>query len=1005
MSKNALKPSSTPTAPAASTAGCINVVCAPPPPPEPPDPCVRGAELLAEYQATYRPDASPSRSDYLLALVPDPELPEQTSNFDAVLEGVEEAATEKNAFVRDRQWLPWGEDVKGCADKAPGVLLFRPAIPSAQAPRIVLLVGETPSWGVRKTQLRAAIDGIPAPDASTKADAAALPVLGPTYSGSAASVLALLGSDDVPAKALFRFVSGSATSPHLRDLFKARLGEGSFAATVPNDQLLLQAMRGYLEKRRFWWDKIAILSEAGTAYGSSVSDVAKPSAGKNDPAVRDDVITLRFPVDLRPLRKAVATAPSATGSVEQAPQVPDDPRVLVLDEVARELSRQRVRFVGVVATNPADVVLLTRRLRAQLPDARFFTLGGDILYTSTSLASPLNGMLVAHAAPPHRLPAELLSSVSMKSELVRNVFLAGHALYHPQDEVPLTTARISLIGNGALWEIGDLSPQPQPPRSWRIVSITTWLVFLLIVVLSIWPWLAHKYPSVAHTTLTRQRGPLTLAVGHCERGDLRTDDAFVTAGLLSVAAGAPLLVLIAEVARTSPQVGFWCKVGAPLLLLSCWGRVLTLLFKGKLGKPRFSALVCGVLALAAAGLALGIGCAPPHEATLNLLSGGSAVLAGLIAFGMLAIGLWCWRMRLRFLDNHRFGGGSRMDQPPLAEALGQKPAAGTGFFELEAQLLETIHSPWNGVPLVPWGVHFLLALSIGLVFSVRIPAGFEPEWRNHLVIGFGILALLPITVNFSRIIATFVLLNRLLKRLSLLPILERLRKLPPELSRKLQAQLTVANADMTELARPIALLGSIASAFPALPLKAQETRELWESALRHQAGEPVSAKVVHEQAHIMNNLLEASALLQQQRDPELKELASDYLALLVAILVPRYLRHFRLYVVPVMMGSVLGVMMTSLYFIQPQRLVMTVIFVWVAGMVLTTFLIYMALDRSAIISAIGDSTEGSVDFDWTLTSRILTWGVVPLLSLLAAQYPGFSSWMALVVSGLGSALR
>lgn len=962
----------------------------------PPDPCGRGEVLLDEYAALYRRnvrDAPYNRDDYLLALVPDADFKQHGASFKAVLEGIEEAITLGGAMVRDRSWLPWEGDTKDCADTTPGVLIFRPPDPSQQPPRIVLVVGETPWWGVRQRQLSSAVAQVEAAKGR-----AALRVLGPTFSGSAASLRAQLQPIKDAGKLSFRFVSGTATAPQLPKLLE---GCGDFSATVPNDAELTSAMLAYLRPRGFPDDQIAILSETSTTYGSSVSDVANKA----------HVIPLRFPVDLSPFRQAVAAgpAPAATALAAPAPaptgKPPEDPHVLVLDEVARDLSRRNVRFVGVVATNPGDVVLLTGRLRAKLPDARFFTLGGDILYTSSSLVSQLNGMLVAHAAPPKSLEG----SVNLRSELVRGVYLAGRRLLSNDPRAVETPApRISLIGNGAVWEIGDADPQPAPPRSFRVVMVLGWLTFAVIGLCCVWPSLTRRRPNLAGAALTRQRGPLTLALGDVSRADLKADDALVTAALLSVTAGAPLLTLVAEFARV-PRAGLWCLICAPLLLVACWSRVLYLWLRGRLGKPLPSALSCSLLALAATCLALGLGCGPPHEATLNLLSGGSGVLVGLIGSGMLAIGVWCWRVRLRFLDAHRFGQAPRADQPPIADALGERAGAGTGFYELEQQLLAVIHSPWGGLPAVPVIVHLLLLLTVALVFGVRAPTGFEPGWRNFLVVGFGLLSLLPITVNFSRIVATWIVLNRLLKRLSLLPILSRLRKLPPELQRKLQAQLAVQNADLTELSRPIALLSDISRAFPALDIDAAPITDKWHKALRHQAGSSEPGDATTEHGEVVSRLLAASARLQghrkTSRDAKLAELGYDYLALLVAIFVPRYLRHFRLYLPPVLVGSALGVMMSSLYFVQPQRLISSLVFVWVAGMVLITFLIYSALDRSAVISAIGNTTEGAVEVDWALVSRVLTWGIVPLLSLLAAQYPSFSSWVSLIINGVGAALR
>jgi hypothetical protein len=214
----------------------------------------------------------------------------------------------------------------------------------------------------------------------------------------------------------------------------------------------------------------------------------------------------------------------------------------------------------------------------------------------------------------------------------------------------------------------------------------------------------------------------------------------------------------------------------------------------------------------------------------------------------------------------------------------------------------------------------------------------------------------------------------------------------------LEGQLTVPHADLHELAHPVALLQRIGTLYIPLQEAAERARETWRAALRHE--------VTADHGQLVDLLLDASAVLQRNKvSTSVAELRQQYLAQLIAIFIPRYLRHFRLFVLPVLVGSMLGVLMTSLYFLQPQRLITSVIFVWVAGMVCGSFAVYTSLDRSPVISAIGKTTEGSVDFDWTLFTRLVSWGIVPLFSLLAAQYPDFGYWVSLLVNGLGKSLR
>jgi len=957
--------------------------------------------VLAEYLALY--DVKPTRADYLLALVPDPELNAHSSNLSAVLEGLEEAlAAEENLFP-DRRWLPWGIPGSNCAESAPGVLLFRPS-DLQLPPRVVFLVGETPTWGVRTKQLGAALARIPL-EGPPLAHVVPLKLLGPTFSGTAASLRAALFNWGA-----FELVSGTATSPNLPGLFRGALTH--FSATVPNDDDLINAMLEYLRPRGGETGRIAILSEAGTAYGKNVSGTKEqaPRPARNaTEAAREKLIELRFPVEFDSLRQAIAGAPEPSPSAEATVAEPENPHTLVLDEVARDLSEQRVRFVGVVASDPADVILLTKRLRSRIPDARFFTLGADIQLADPALSSLLNGTLVAHAAPPPAIDysvynTETARSVSLKSEVVRNVYLAGRKLLG--HDPPLPAVRISLIGNGALWEIGDTHPNFSPPRTYWKVLVLSIGVLLCILGVVLWPWLSRIQPALSVLTLSRSRNQLSLAFTDCARQDLATDDSLVNAALLSVVSGAVLLLLVGIYARTHTVA---CVVGGVLAVLVCWSPVFVRIARSKFKGATPSALVCSLLATAATALALGMGCGGRHEATLNLLSGGSGVLAGLIGFGMFTVGLWCWRIRLRFLDTHRFAPCAASNEPPLARAFAETADSGNGLFLAEIRLLELIRSPWSALPGVPVAVHLLLVASVALVYSVRTPTAFEPGWRNALVIGFGLLSLLPITVNFSRIVATWLALNRVLRHLALFPILEPLRKLPKKLARNLEEQLTVPHADLTELGPSIELLKRIALRCSAYRDEAEIVERSWLAALRDETASPdtpgAKPKLDAETAPLSPGELVTRLLDIAAEFPDAITERHEYRALLVALFVPRYLRHFRLFIVPVLVGSVLGVMMTSLYFLQPQRLISMVVFVWVTGMVAGAFLVYSALDRTAIVSAISNTTEGAVAIDLSVLTRFLSWGIVPLLSLFAAQNSSFPNWVSVLVNTLSKALR
>jgi hypothetical protein len=180
--------------------------------------------------------------------------------------------------------------------------------------------------------------------------------------------------------------------------------------------------------------------------------------------------------------------------------------------------------------------------------------------------------------------------------------------------------------------------------------------------------------------------------------------------------------------------------------------------------------------------------------------------------------------------------------------------------------------------------------------------------------------------------------------------------------------------------------------------------------LQYEAGRtaevPSAATMTAEK--IATALLATSCALSQGRasfDGKTKALADQYTASLLAVFVPRYVRHFRLFVPPIVVGAVLSALLTSLYFVQPARLITSLIFVWVAAIVLTVFVVYVDLDRDVVISGIGKTKAGSVSFDWPFVYRIVSWGLIPLGSLLAAQDPAIGSMLSTLFDSVAKGFR
>jgi hypothetical protein len=232
---------------------------------------------------------------------------------------------------------------------------------------------------------------------------------------------------------------------------------------------------------------------------------------------------------------------------------------------------------------------------------------------------------------------------------------------------------------------------------------------------------------------------------------------------------------------------------------------------------------------------------------------------------------------------------------------------------------------------------------------------------------------------------------------------------PSPLARSLEAQFGLSGSEVSDLVCPVQALKRVAKEIPSMQPRHDECARLLHHELRYDAGP--SAGVLESQAgraQLVNVLLQTSSELRRAGagHPEATQaLIDDFVATILAVLIPRYVRHFRLYMPPLVLGSVMSVLMSSVYFVQPQRLITSLIFVWVAAYVLTIFVVYIALDRDPVISAMCDSTPGAVSWNWALARRAVSWGLLPMASLFAAQYPQFAFWISSMFDAIAKGFR
>ncbi len=254
----------------------------------------------------------------LIVTVPDPVDSSFGEGFDATVSAVG-AALAAVGYASGEYSLPWLDHPSAGGDKSgaegrdapssrciPGILVFRRGASDAGDKRsdvvLVLLVGETPAWGVHVNALGQALTFA----AKSGAPGERVRILGPSFSGSAASLRATLDEwaaaqgEHAPA---FEIITGGATAPTTAD--ELRTPRIDFSATVVPDNVQTCAMYRFLAHRLdISMDDVALFVESNTAFGDFFKEFqCARQADVPGPPLRPRII-VPFPLHIAELRAA-----------------------------------------------------------------------------------------------------------------------------------------------------------------------------------------------------------------------------------------------------------------------------------------------------------------------------------------------------------------------------------------------------------------------------------------------------------------------------------------------------------------------------------------------------------------------------------------------------------------------------------------------------------------------------------------------------------------------------
>ncbi|WP_158790009.1 hypothetical protein [Granulicella sp. L60] len=421
---------------------------------------------------------------YIVAVVPDPRHTHLSLEFDRFVEAIEGAAQDEE-YVYDSSWLPWSrgtpqyplradeeleeqytEKVEGC----PGVLLFRKALDTGGSPfqngLVVFLVGEQPTGGLRLSEWENSILWLQQ-YAWRKDRKETLQVLGPTYSGTLPSLEQRLRTlvpttaslkansnphaaqkvPDLPRPVQGYVYSGSVQSCSSIKWFKDTLMPMpiEFAAFSENESVKTFRLLRYFKTEDIDPEKVAIISEDETAYGSLPKSAQVTTDTCKNP-LDSNVMKLYYPRDISALRTAyqensllsrpagggeheavqtVLPSDLSAGSWEQGDSVPSYSKQEPLNEEAQlygivsQLREKHTEDIILRCSNPLDYLFLIRFLHRTYPEGRVITVGSDLLFRREVDTTEFRGTLTVtdYTLTPHS--AEVTGTASSLKDGIR----------------------------------------------------------------------------------------------------------------------------------------------------------------------------------------------------------------------------------------------------------------------------------------------------------------------------------------------------------------------------------------------------------------------------------------------------------------------------------------------------------------------------------------------------------------------------------------------------------
>jgi hypothetical protein len=119
--------------------------------------------------------------------------------------------------------------------------------------------------------------------------------------------------------------------------------------------------------------------------------------------------------------------------------------------------------------------------------------------------------------------------------------------------------------------------------------------------------------------------------------------------------------------------------------------------------------------------------------------------------------------------------------------------------------------------------------------------------------------------------------------------------------------------------------------------------------------------------------------------------AEEFLAMHVLLVVRELLSRLANVFFYVILAVMLIVALQQSFPFEPRQALLAMAWVYVVSAVVLVLTIVVQMEHDAVLSAFSSTKSGALNWDTALWSRVFIYGIIPLASVFAAQFPGIGT--------------